>query len=408
MSTAYTLGEPWIGAMGVDHTAEPIKNLTSVPVLEKMDVSSIDCGWGHSVFLLSDHSALFVGRPFDFRNTLRHINVKAFSPGFQSLMLTLMSALFPVDVRPLQVRSPNEDDPFVSLSTSRGALTCLLTKSGKLYSIGQNFYGEAGINEPQAVTLFEPSLVNPTWDSGNGECITQVSVGFEHVLALSNEGQVFSWGRGDRGQTGLGDQGSYQSPARVLGPESAFLNMRFVKVQAGVSASAAIDSEGCVWVWGKLMGASPAGLDKEVLPPDALFPRRLTMPGSAWATAVDVSFGQAHCCILMSDNSIYMIGLKGRGLLFDESPQVDREASTVSERFVQEEPLQITSPLLQDVKIKELRSSIHYTYGITTEGKILRWGWKGIVTAPEEFKSPVNGLSVKDVRFGYCHSLVLI
>ncbi|XP_075928836.1 serine/threonine-protein kinase Nek8-like isoform X4 [Petromyzon marinus] len=48
--------------------------------------------------------------------------------------------------------------------------------------------------------------------------ITQMSCGMSHVLAVSNEQEVFAWGRGDNGRLGLGNQELHLCPQPVAVP----------------------------------------------------------------------------------------------------------------------------------------------------------------------------------------------
>ncbi|KAJ8306377.1 hypothetical protein KUTeg_016922 [Tegillarca granosa] len=69
-----------------------------------------------------------------------------------------------------------------------------------------------------------------------GYGVIQVSCGASHVLAVTNEHEVFAWGRGDNGRLGLGSQESYSSPQLVPIPES----LRPSSVHCGVDCSAVL------------------------------------------------------------------------------------------------------------------------------------------------------------------------
>ena len=63
-----TLGQP-----GLRDTPTP----TPVPALRAAAVVAADAGWGHSVYLGADGMAHALGRCADFKNTLRHINLRS-------------------------------------------------------------------------------------------------------------------------------------------------------------------------------------------------------------------------------------------------------------------------------------------------------------------------------------------
>ena len=46
--------------------------------------------------------------------------------------------------------------------------------------------------------------------------ISDISVGYEHVLALSSDGDIYSWGRGKNGRLGHGNQETQTKPVKIL------------------------------------------------------------------------------------------------------------------------------------------------------------------------------------------------
>ena len=127
--------------------------------------------------------------------------------------------------------------------------------------VGHNFYGQCGVARPDLEILYEPMAVQGL---EKGERVVSVAVGFEHVLAVTDQGSLYSWGRGDRGQLGHGDKAAYSSAVRILGGHSAeMLDVRFVAVAAGVSHSAAVDETGALWVWGKMQVRLPGRVVRE-------------------------------------------------------------------------------------------------------------------------------------------------
>ena len=46
--------------------------------------------------------------------------------------------------------------------------------------------------------------------------ISNIAVGFEHVLALSSDGDIYSWGRGKNGRLGHGNQETQSHPLKIL------------------------------------------------------------------------------------------------------------------------------------------------------------------------------------------------
>ena len=80
-----------------------------------------------------------------------------------------------------------------------------------------------------------------------GERVVAVSTGYAHVLALTADGAVWSWGVGYAGQLGHGDRENRLQPERV----QALASCCVVGVAAGTNHSLALGAHGTAWSWGK-------------------------------------------------------------------------------------------------------------------------------------------------------------
>uniref|UniRef100_A0A8C9XTL7 non-specific serine/threonine protein kinase n=1 Tax=Sander lucioperca TaxID=283035 RepID=A0A8C9XTL7_SANLU len=69
--------------------------------------------------------------------------------------------------------------------------------------------------------------------------LVQVSCGASHVLAVTNEREVFAWGRGDNGRLGLGTQDTHNSPQQVCLP----VEFEAQRVMCGVDCSMTISTQ---------------------------------------------------------------------------------------------------------------------------------------------------------------------
>ena len=99
-----------------------------------------------------------------------------------------------------------------------------------------------------------------------------VSAGAAHSLALTANGAVWSWGSGGLGKLGHGDLQSQLLPKKV----EAFATQRVIAVSAGGCHSTALTTDGAVLTWGKgESGCLGHGED----PLDQLLPKKI----EAWA-----------------------------------------------------------------------------------------------------------------------------
>ena len=77
--------------------------------------------------------------------------------------------------------------------------------------------------------------------------ISWITCGFEHCLALIEEGAVASWGCGASGSLGHGDYLSYTEP-KIINPDL----LRDVEyIECGGYHSAAITKSGELFMWGR-------------------------------------------------------------------------------------------------------------------------------------------------------------
>jgi alpha-tubulin suppressor-like RCC1 family protein len=89
--------------------------------------------------------------------------------------------------------------------------TAVLDDQGRLYMFGLNAYGQCGVGHasnnvwrPTRVTGLstEFSSGRTRADLSQSHAIQQVALGLQHGYALNTAGQVFAWGKGERGQLG--------------------------------------------------------------------------------------------------------------------------------------------------------------------------------------------------------------
>ena len=86
----------------------------------------------------------------------------------------------------------------------------LVTVNGHLFSYGsQNENGELGLGHNHPVSV--PSEI----DILSNARVKTVSCGLNHTMAITKLGQVYTWGKGSKGQLGVGDFGDRWYPVRV-------------------------------------------------------------------------------------------------------------------------------------------------------------------------------------------------
>ena len=84
-----------------------------------------------------------------------------------------------------------------------------ITNQGELVAWGRGVYGQLGLGGNQSVAT--PTLIK----SLSGVSISLVTCGWQHTMALTQQGKVLSWGYGEDGQLGHGDSNDCLSPKLV-------------------------------------------------------------------------------------------------------------------------------------------------------------------------------------------------
>ncbi|XP_062206732.1 ultraviolet-B receptor UVR8-like isoform X1 [Phragmites australis] len=83
--------------------------------------------------------------------------------------------------------------------------------------------------------------------------VVAVAAGEAHTLALTGDGEVYSWGRGMFGRLGTGREDDVLVPAAVapaVAVAGGNARPRFVAAAAGAYHSLALDDDGSLWSWG--------------------------------------------------------------------------------------------------------------------------------------------------------------
>ena len=130
--------------------------------------------------------------------------------------------------------------------------TCALTMAGTLRCWGGNGFGQLGqnmgaINWGDQANEFPSTLPS---DIITGAPVTDVAAGDDHTCALSSDGQLKCWGRGEEGELGYGSVGT---GARLGAPPAAGVNLDGVtssQITAGLAHTCALRSNSSVRCWG--------------------------------------------------------------------------------------------------------------------------------------------------------------
>ena len=131
----------------------------------------------------------------------------------------------------------------VMVISSGGAVSAALMEDHTLMAWGLNSYGAVGNGETNDTGQWTPTLVS---QSTGLTSIKAIATGWDHMVALSEDGTVWTWGAGAQGQLGNGTKENSNVPVQVSGLSD------IVGVSAGDGATVVLKTDGTVWAWGTL------------------------------------------------------------------------------------------------------------------------------------------------------------
>lgn len=232
--------------------------------------------------------------------------------------------------------------------------TCALQHTGQVSCWGSNGYGQLGTSDPPSTTRPQPEPLfgmpdaiqidagtlhtcavrrnhtawcwgyngstNAPGRLGTGDAtfkrsptqvlalnarIRQVAAGDAHTCAVTQEGQVYCWGDGSRGQLGRGSTASSLTPALV----PTLTNI--VAIDAGGAHTCAINNTRRMWCWGANdFGQVGTGNADGVDEPRPFF-------NTALVDVLEVSLGDHHSCAITMTGEAFCWGRNDAGQIGD-------------------------------------------------------------------------------------------
>ncbi|XP_021489804.1 serine/threonine-protein kinase Nek9 [Meriones unguiculatus] len=120
--------------------------------------------------------------------------------------------------------------------------TVCVTDEGQLYTFGSDYYGCMGVDKVFGPEVLEPMQLNFFLSNP----VEQVSCGDNHVVVLTRNKEVYSWGCGEYGRLGLDSEEDYYTPQRVDVPKALII----VAVQCGCDGTFLLTQSGKVLACG--------------------------------------------------------------------------------------------------------------------------------------------------------------
>ena len=202
---------------------------------------------------------------------------------------------------PVQIELPGT---FKSTAISAGADHVLVIGSdGNVYAWGNNAYGQLGIDNG-GLTVTAPTLV----EALRNKNVISVSAGRYFSLALTEGGQVYSFGANNRLQLGyeLANSATYSATPT---PITALSTVFITQISAGHESAIAVDVNNKAYLWGSVKNSVLGTADQENTSqaPTVLPDAKTTTPIDAVALSVN------HSAFLLNDGTVGFMGWNKQG-----------------------------------------------------------------------------------------------
>ncbi len=187
-----------------------------------------------------------------------------------------------------------------------------LASDGNLYSWGGNAHGVLGNNSTSTSLVPVAVLMNGVL---SGKTVTDIASAYLHNVVLASDGTVYTWGAGVVGELGNGPATSSSVPVAVS--VSGVLSGKTVTaIATGLLHSMALTSDGNLYSWGDgTNGQLGNGANTQ-----ANVPVSVDMTGVlAGKTLTDIDAGYFHNIVLDSDGALYTWGKNDSGQLGNAS-----------------------------------------------------------------------------------------
>jgi alpha-tubulin suppressor-like RCC1 family protein len=198
----YSCGYNYKGQLGLNYTYEQINYKTTPQLIQtyydygnavkdEIKITKIACGYYHSLFLTNDGHVYSCGYNYFGQLGLNSTNNQE-APQLIQTYYDYGNAV--------------KDEIKISKIAGGSFHSLFLTNEGHVYSCGYNYYGQLGLNYTNNQKA--PQLIQTFY---NKITITEIA-GSYHSLFLTNEGYVYSCGKGALGQLGLKSKKDKKTP----------------------------------------------------------------------------------------------------------------------------------------------------------------------------------------------------
>eukprot|EP00003_Mantamonas_plastica_P017366 TRINITY_DN28843_c0_g1_i1.p1 TRINITY_DN28843_c0_g1~~TRINITY_DN28843_c0_g1_i1.p1 ORF type:complete len:424 (-),score=140.78 TRINITY_DN28843_c0_g1_i1:79-1248(-) len=297
----YTVGDNYYGQLGHGNT-ESLEMPRVVEQLAGLNIAYIAAGADHTVCVTTNGM------------------VYAFGRDKMWLSNGLMVDNTPEDYTQMPIEALKNPNQLIPRLVSEGVLenesivqvacgslhTCVLTDTGKLFVAGSNEYGSVGTGKSEDVTVLQQIESIPD--------VCQVVCGFASTTVLTTEGQVWTWGFD--ASNAQGNQDELEKDWTAMKPHlvEELKDVVISAISSGAFHTCAVSENGELFSWGKntnfVLGHSTA--DEQM---NEYFSAQRVLGELEGHKVAFVSCGHWHSICITEDGSMYSWGVDDYGQL---------------------------------------------------------------------------------------------
>jgi alpha-tubulin suppressor-like RCC1 family protein len=189
----------------------------------------------------------------------------------------------------------------VSLSDTH---TLLLTSFGRIYAWGSNESGQLGSGN--YIKRSKPVEITQNFILSNDEFITSIETGNYHNAALSNKGKLFTWGDNSWGELGINSHTNSPFPIDITNNFNLEFEDIVIKISLGSQVSSALTRSGKLFMWGNnVFGEQGNGTDLIELMPNNITQNFNLQPNESITSMFSSGFTSSA---ITSENRLFMWG----------------------------------------------------------------------------------------------------
>jgi alpha-tubulin suppressor-like RCC1 family protein len=269
--------------------------LEALPI--KTNIIDISCGLGHTLFLTDSGLVYSWGNGGSGR-----LGVGDNADRAEATLLTQFCTAAPGNSQESQI-------PRISAVQCGACHSLALSASGSVYVWGKNSQGQCGLGHTDDV--LRPTLVPSL---GLIDAVCQISAGWEHSVARTETGALFAWGSGYKDSRrgvvppvlGLGSNEGRQTPQQIVAVSGVFIT----SIACGWDHCLALDDKGFCYSWGSGQnGKLGHGNDENVAIPMHITSLERETPVRS------ISAGCEHSAAIGVDGRVYTWGQGDGGRL---------------------------------------------------------------------------------------------